>query len=106
MAPWCAPFYVFDRILGIPWVTGGVGHSGGAHAPDEGSMELGGRRYAPRGPYVARRAGVACVAEARAPITAPSIWLKALIVAPSAISTPGPKTTCGSTVTSRPSLVS
>jgi acetylornithine deacetylase/succinyl-diaminopimelate desuccinylase-like protein len=35
MAPWCAPFYVFDRILGIPWVTGGVGHSGGAHAPDE-----------------------------------------------------------------------
>lgn len=35
MAPWCAPFYVFDRILGIAWVTGGVGHSGGAHAPDE-----------------------------------------------------------------------
>jgi acetylornithine deacetylase/succinyl-diaminopimelate desuccinylase-like protein len=35
MAPWCAPFYIFDRILGIPWVTGGVGHSGGAHAPDE-----------------------------------------------------------------------
>ena len=35
MAPWCAPFYVFDRILGVPWVTGGVGHSGGAHAPNE-----------------------------------------------------------------------
>ena len=30
------------------------------------------------------------------PIVAPSIWLKARIVAPSAISTPGPKTTCGS----------
>jgi acetylornithine deacetylase/succinyl-diaminopimelate desuccinylase-like protein len=35
MAPWCAPFYVFDRILGIPWASGGLGHSGGAHAPDE-----------------------------------------------------------------------
>jgi acetylornithine deacetylase/succinyl-diaminopimelate desuccinylase-like protein len=35
MAPWCAPFYIFDRLLGIPWVTGGLGHSGGAHAPDE-----------------------------------------------------------------------
>jgi acetylornithine deacetylase/succinyl-diaminopimelate desuccinylase-like protein len=35
MAPWCAPFYIFDRILEIPWVTGGLGHSGGAHAPDE-----------------------------------------------------------------------
>ena len=40
------------------------------------------------------------------PTIAPSIWLKAWIVAPSAISTPGPNTTCGSTVTSRPSLVS
>lgn len=35
MAPWCAPFYVFDRILGIPWASGGLGRSGGAHAPDE-----------------------------------------------------------------------
>jgi acetylornithine deacetylase/succinyl-diaminopimelate desuccinylase-like protein len=35
MAPWCAPFYIFDRILGIPWASGGLGHSGGAHAPDE-----------------------------------------------------------------------
>jgi acetylornithine deacetylase/succinyl-diaminopimelate desuccinylase-like protein len=35
MAPWCAPFYVFDRILDIPWASGGLGHSGGAHAPDE-----------------------------------------------------------------------
>jgi acetylornithine deacetylase/succinyl-diaminopimelate desuccinylase-like protein len=35
MAPWCAPFYIFDRILGIPWASGGLGYSGGAHAPDE-----------------------------------------------------------------------
>ena len=35
MAPWCAPFYIFDRILGIRWASGGLGHSGGAHAPDE-----------------------------------------------------------------------
>jgi acetylornithine deacetylase/succinyl-diaminopimelate desuccinylase-like protein len=35
MAPWCAPFYVFDRILDILWASGGLGHSGGAHAPDE-----------------------------------------------------------------------
>jgi acetylornithine deacetylase/succinyl-diaminopimelate desuccinylase-like protein len=35
MAPWCAPFYLFDRVLGIPWVAGGLGHAGGAHGPDE-----------------------------------------------------------------------
>jgi acetylornithine deacetylase/succinyl-diaminopimelate desuccinylase-like protein len=35
MVPWCAPFYVFDRILGIPWASGGLGHSGGSHGPDE-----------------------------------------------------------------------
>ncbi len=35
MAPWCAPFYLFDRVLGVPWVAGGLGHSGGAHGPDE-----------------------------------------------------------------------
>ncbi|MGH2764791.1 MAG: M20/M25/M40 family metallo-hydrolase [Actinomycetota bacterium] len=45
MAPWCAPFYVFDRLLGIPWVTGGVGHSGGAHAPDEFASVDGLRRH-------------------------------------------------------------
>ena len=43
---------------------------------------------------------------ALAPMIAPSIWLKAWMVAPSATLTPGPNTTCGSTVTSRPSLVS
>lgn len=35
LAPWCAPYYVFDRILGIPWASGGVGHAAGAHGPDE-----------------------------------------------------------------------
>jgi len=35
MAPWCAPFHVFDRVLGIPWAAGGLGFSGGAHGPDE-----------------------------------------------------------------------
>jgi acetylornithine deacetylase/succinyl-diaminopimelate desuccinylase-like protein len=35
LAPWCAPFYVFDRILGLPWASGGLGYSGGAHGPDE-----------------------------------------------------------------------
>jgi ribose transport system ATP-binding protein len=33
----------------------------GAHAPDEGSMELAGRTYAPRGPHGARLAGVAMI---------------------------------------------
>ena len=35
LAPWCAPYYVFDRILGLPWAAGGVGHAAGAHGPDE-----------------------------------------------------------------------
>ena len=35
MAPWCAPFYLFDRVLDIPWASGGAGYSGGAHGPDE-----------------------------------------------------------------------
>ena len=35
IVPWCAPFYVFDRILGIPWASGGLGLSGGSHGPDE-----------------------------------------------------------------------
>jgi ribose transport system ATP-binding protein len=33
----------------------------GAHTPDEGSMELAGRAYAPPGPHAARRAGVAMI---------------------------------------------
>ncbi|HUG87813.1 MAG TPA: M20/M25/M40 family metallo-hydrolase [Actinomycetota bacterium] len=35
MAPWCAPFYIFDRLLDMPWASGGLGFAGGAHAPDE-----------------------------------------------------------------------
>jgi acetylornithine deacetylase/succinyl-diaminopimelate desuccinylase-like protein len=35
LAPWCAPYYVVDRILGLPWAAGGVGHAAGAHGPDE-----------------------------------------------------------------------
>ncbi|HEX6261448.1 MAG TPA: M20/M25/M40 family metallo-hydrolase [Actinomycetota bacterium] len=35
MAPWCAPFYIFDRLLEMPWASGGLGFSGGAHASDE-----------------------------------------------------------------------
>src|SRR3954464_238908 len=33
----------------------------GAHAPDEGSMELDGVTYAPRGPHAARCAGIAMI---------------------------------------------
>ncbi len=33
----------------------------GAHSPDDGSMELAGRRYAPSGPHAARLAGVAMI---------------------------------------------
>jgi hypothetical protein len=35
VAPWCAPYFVFDRVLGLPWASGGVGHAAGAHGPDE-----------------------------------------------------------------------
>jgi len=30
-----APFYVFTQRLGLPMVMGGLGHGGGAHAPNE-----------------------------------------------------------------------
>jgi acetylornithine deacetylase/succinyl-diaminopimelate desuccinylase-like protein len=35
LAPWCAPYFVFDRVLGLPWAVGGAGHGAGAHGPDE-----------------------------------------------------------------------
>jgi acetylornithine deacetylase/succinyl-diaminopimelate desuccinylase-like protein len=35
MVPWCAPYFVFDRVLGLPWAAGGAGHGAGAHGPDE-----------------------------------------------------------------------
>jgi acetylornithine deacetylase/succinyl-diaminopimelate desuccinylase-like protein len=34
-APWWAPFYLFEQVLGIPFASGGAGHSGRAHAADE-----------------------------------------------------------------------
>jgi acetylornithine deacetylase/succinyl-diaminopimelate desuccinylase-like protein len=34
-APWWAPYYLFERELKIPFVQGGAGHSGGAHAANE-----------------------------------------------------------------------
>ena len=34
-APWWAPFYLFERVLGLPFASGGVGHAGRAHAADE-----------------------------------------------------------------------
>ena len=34
-APWWAPFYLFEEVLGIPFGDGGAGHAGGAHAADE-----------------------------------------------------------------------
>lgn len=30
-----APLFLFSEILGIPWISGGLGHGGGAHAPNE-----------------------------------------------------------------------
>jgi acetylornithine deacetylase/succinyl-diaminopimelate desuccinylase-like protein len=45
LAPWCAPFYVFDRILDVPWVSGGLGYSGGAHGPDEFATVAGLREH-------------------------------------------------------------
>jgi acetylornithine deacetylase/succinyl-diaminopimelate desuccinylase-like protein len=34
-APWWAPFYLFEQVLGLPFASGGVGHAGHAHAADE-----------------------------------------------------------------------
>jgi acetylornithine deacetylase/succinyl-diaminopimelate desuccinylase-like protein len=33
--PWSSPYYLFDRLLGLPYVIFGMGHGGGAHAPNE-----------------------------------------------------------------------
>jgi acetylornithine deacetylase/succinyl-diaminopimelate desuccinylase-like protein len=35
LAPWCAPYFVLDRVLGLEWAVGGAGHAAGAHGPDE-----------------------------------------------------------------------
>jgi acetylornithine deacetylase/succinyl-diaminopimelate desuccinylase-like protein len=35
MATWAAPYFVFSRILRLPVVSGGLGHGGRPHSPDE-----------------------------------------------------------------------
>jgi len=35
MATWAAPYFVFSRILRLPVVSGGLGHGGRQHNPDE-----------------------------------------------------------------------
>lgn len=45
MAPWCAPYFVFDRILGLPWASGGAGHAAGAHGPNEYATLAGLRQH-------------------------------------------------------------
>jgi acetylornithine deacetylase/succinyl-diaminopimelate desuccinylase-like protein len=34
-SPWWAPYYLFERTLGIPFAHGGAGHSSGAHGANE-----------------------------------------------------------------------
>ena len=35
MATWAAPYFVFSRILGLPVVSGGLGHGGRQHVANE-----------------------------------------------------------------------
>lgn len=35
LATWAAPYFVFSRILRLPVVSGGLGHGGRPHSPDE-----------------------------------------------------------------------
>lgn len=34
-APWWAPYFLFERVLGLPFAIGGAGHCAGAHAANE-----------------------------------------------------------------------
>jgi acetylornithine deacetylase/succinyl-diaminopimelate desuccinylase-like protein len=34
-SPWWAPYYLFERNLGLPFAHGGAGHAAGAHGPNE-----------------------------------------------------------------------
>jgi acetylornithine deacetylase/succinyl-diaminopimelate desuccinylase-like protein len=45
LAPWCAPYFVFDRVFGLPWASGGAGHAAGAHGPDEYATVRGLRQH-------------------------------------------------------------
>jgi hypothetical protein len=33
--PGSAPYWIFERVLGIPYVTGGLGHGSRQHSSDE-----------------------------------------------------------------------
>jgi acetylornithine deacetylase/succinyl-diaminopimelate desuccinylase-like protein len=33
--PWSSPYYLFDRLLGLPYAIFGLGHGAGAHGPNE-----------------------------------------------------------------------
>jgi acetylornithine deacetylase/succinyl-diaminopimelate desuccinylase-like protein len=35
MATWAAPYFVFSRLLGLPVVSGGLGHGGRQHVANE-----------------------------------------------------------------------
>ncbi len=35
ICPGSAPFWIFERVLGIPYMTGGLGHGGRQHSSDE-----------------------------------------------------------------------
>jgi acetylornithine deacetylase/succinyl-diaminopimelate desuccinylase-like protein len=35
MATWAAPYFVFSRILGLPVISGGLGHGGRQHVANE-----------------------------------------------------------------------
>jgi acetylornithine deacetylase/succinyl-diaminopimelate desuccinylase-like protein len=45
LAPWCAPYFLFDRVLGLAWAAGGVGHAHGAHGPNEYASVEGLKRH-------------------------------------------------------------
>jgi acetylornithine deacetylase/succinyl-diaminopimelate desuccinylase-like protein len=34
-SPWWAPYYLFEKNLGLPFAHGGAGHAAGAHGPNE-----------------------------------------------------------------------
>ncbi|MBI4776210.1 MAG: hypothetical protein HY788_18865 [Deltaproteobacteria bacterium] len=35
IAPWAAPYFVFSGILGLPVISGGLGHGGRQHVANE-----------------------------------------------------------------------
>ncbi|MDB5096234.1 MAG: hypothetical protein JWM80_655 [Cyanobacteria bacterium RYN_339] len=43
--PWSSPYYLFDRLLGLPYVIFGLGHGAGAHGPNEYCSVAGMKAY-------------------------------------------------------------